>query len=72
MTMAGRFETRIQLEGKTATFFEVPLDVRDRGGDLIEINPYPSELTAVSRHVLQGLAGEILGVPIVLIRARGR
>ena len=28
MTMAGRFETRIQLEGKTATFFVFPLDVR--------------------------------------------
>ncbi len=25
--MAERFETTIQLEGKTATFFEVPLDV---------------------------------------------
>lgn len=27
MTMAERFETTIQLQGKTATFFEVPLDV---------------------------------------------
>ena len=28
MTMAERFETAIQPEGKAATFFEVPLDVR--------------------------------------------
>jgi Domain of unknown function (DUF1905) len=27
VTMTERFETKIQLEGKTATFFEVPLDV---------------------------------------------
>ena len=31
-----------------------------RGGDLIEVNPYPSELTAVSRYTLQGPGGEVL------------
>ena len=36
------------------------MDVRQRGGDLIEVNPYPSELTAMSRYALQGPAGEVL------------
>ena len=61
--------------GTSATVYpaaQFPLDVRDRGGDLIEINPYPSELTAVSRHVLQGPAGEILPKLVELVRARGR
>ena len=61
--------------GTSATVYpaaQFPLDVRDRGGDLIEINPYPSELTAVSRHVLQGSAGEILPKLVELVRARGR
>ena len=43
--------------GTSATVYpaaQFPLDVHERGGDLIEVNPYPSELTAVSRYTLQG------------------
>jgi NAD-dependent deacetylase len=61
--------------GTSATVYpaaQFPLDVHERGGDLIEINPYPSELTAVSRHVLQGPAGEILPQLVELVRARTR
>jgi NAD-dependent deacetylase len=61
--------------GTSATVYpaaQFPLDVHERGGDLIEINPYPSELTAVSRHVLQGPAGEILPKLVELVRARTR
>lgn len=49
--------------GTSATVYpaaQFPLDIQQRGGDLIEVNPYPSELSAVSRHVLRGPAGEIL------------
>jgi NAD-dependent deacetylase len=61
--------------GTSATVYpaaQFPLDVQQRGGDLIEINPYPSELTAVSRHVLQGPAGEILPRLVELVRGRRR
>ncbi len=49
--------------GTSATVFpaaQFPLDIRQRGGDLIEVNPYESELTGMSRYTLQGPAGEIL------------
>ena len=41
-----------------------------QSGDLIEVNPYPSELTAVSRYTLQGPAGEVLPRLASLVRAR--
>jgi NAD-dependent deacetylase len=59
--------------GTSATVYpaaQFPLDVHQRGGDLIEVNPYPSELTAVSRHTLQGPAGEVLPRLTELIRRR--
>jgi NAD-dependent deacetylase len=59
--------------GTSATVYpaaQFPLDVHQRGGDLIEVNPYPSELTAVSRHTLQGPAGEVLPRLAALIRSR--
>jgi len=49
--------------GTSATVYpaaQFPFEVRERGGDLIEVNLYPSELTAVSRYTLQGPAGEVL------------
>jgi NAD-dependent deacetylase len=61
--------------GTSATVYpaaQFPLDIHQRGGDLIEVNPYPSELTAVSRHVLQGSAAEMLPQLVALVRARSR
>jgi len=49
---------------------QFPLEVRERGGDLIEVNPYPSELTAVSSYTLQGPAGEVLPRLAELVRER--
>lgn len=59
--------------GTSATVYpaaQFPFDVHQRGGDLIEVNPYPSDLTAVSRHVLQGPAGEILPQLVELVQRR--
>jgi NAD-dependent deacetylase len=59
--------------GTSATVYpaaQFPLDVYQRGGDLIEVNPYPSELTAVSRYTLQGPGGEVLPALAELIRNR--
>jgi NAD-dependent deacetylase len=59
--------------GTSATVYpaaQFPFEVRERGGDLIEVNPYPSELTAVSRYTLQGPAGEVLPRLSELVRAR--
>ena len=41
--------------GTSATVYpaaQFPLDVYQRGGDLIEVNPYPSELTAMIERLL--------------------
>ena len=59
--------------GTSATVFpaaQFPMDIRQRGGDLIEVNPYPSELTAMSRYALQGPAGEVLPMLVEQVRAR--
>ena len=59
--------------GTSATVFpaaQFPMDIWQRGGDLIEVNPYPSELTAMSRYTLQGPAGEVLPRLAELVRAR--
>jgi NAD-dependent deacetylase len=59
--------------GTSATVYpaaQFPFEVRERGGDLIEVNPYPSELSAVSRYTLQGPAGDILPQLSELVRAR--
>lgn len=49
--------------GTSATVYpaaQFPFSVAERGGALIEVNPYPSELTALCRFVLRGPAGEVL------------
>jgi NAD-dependent deacetylase len=59
--------------GTSATVYpaaQFPFEVRERGGDLIEVNPYPSELTAVSSYTLQGPAGEVLPRLAELVRER--
>ncbi len=59
--------------GTSATVYpaaQFPFEVCERGGDLIEVNLYPSELTAVSRYTLQGPAGEVLPRLAELVRAR--
>jgi NAD-dependent deacetylase len=59
--------------GTSATVFpaaQFPMDIHQRGGDLIEVNPYPSELTAMSRYTLQGPAGEVLPMLAELVRAQ--
>jgi NAD-dependent deacetylase len=59
--------------GTSATVFpaaQFPMDIHQRGGDLIEVNPYPSELTAMSRYTLQGPAGEVLPMLVEQVRAR--
>ena len=63
----------ILVAGTSATVYpaaQFPLEVRERGGDLIEVNPYPSELTAVSSYTLQGPAGEVLPRLAELVRER--
>jgi NAD-dependent deacetylase len=57
--------------GTSATVYPAagfPMAIADRGGDLIEVNPYPSELTAMCRVTLTGPAGEVL--PALLERVR--
>ncbi len=49
--------------GTSATVYpaaQFPFSVAERGGTLIEVNPYPSELTPLCRFVLRGPAGEVL------------
>lgn len=49
--------------GTSATVYPAahfPLQVRQRGGTLIEVNPYESELTSLCELSLRGPAGEIL------------
>ena len=36
------------------------LQIHERGGTLIEVNPYPSDLTALCTHALRAPAGEAL------------
>ena len=59
--------------GTSATVYpaaQFPFEVRERGGDLIEVNLYPSELTAVSSYTVQGPAAEVLPRLAELVRAR--
>lgn len=49
--------------GTSATVYpaaQFPISIRQRGGDLIEVNPYESEITSLCRYRLRGTAGEIL------------
>ncbi len=57
--------------GTSATVYPAagfPVAIAERGGDLIEVNPYPSELTPLSRVALTGAAGEVL--PALVDRVR--
>ena len=57
--------------GTSATVYPaaaIPMAIAERGGDLIEVNPYPSELTAMCRVTLVGPAGEVL--PALVERVR--
>ena len=59
--------------GTSATVYpaaQFPVSVHQRGGDLVEVNPYESEITQLCRHTLQGPAGEIL--PLLVERVRRR
>src|SRR5215471_17095168 len=58
--------------GTSATVYpaaQFPIAVHQRGGDLIEVNPYESEITALCRHTMRGPAGELL--PEIVSRVRG-
>src|SRR5207237_938772 len=39
---------------------QFPVSIHQRGGDLVEVNPYESEITQLCRHALHGAAGEVL------------
>jgi len=57
--------------GTSATVYPAagfPIAIAERGGDLIEVNPYPSDLTAFCRVRLPGPSGEML--PALLERVR--
>jgi NAD-dependent deacetylase len=58
--------------GTSATVYpaaQFPIAVHQRGGDLIEVNPYESEVTALCRHALRGPAGEVLPEIVSRVRA---
>jgi len=59
--------------GTSATVYpaaQFPISIHERGGDLLEVNPYESEITAFCRLALRGPAGELL--PELLERVRSR
>lgn len=63
----------VLVAGTSATVYpaaQFPLSVCDRGGELIEVNPYETELSALARHSLQGPAGEVLPALVALVRDR--
>jgi NAD-dependent deacetylase len=57
--------------GTSATVYPAagfPIAIADRGGDLIEVNPYPSDLSPLCRITLAGTAAEVL--PALVDRVR--
>ena len=59
--------------GTSATVYpaaQFPISIQQRGGDLLEVNPYESEITSLCRLALRGPAGELL--PQVAERVRAR
>lgn len=61
------------IAGTSATVYpaaQFPFQVQERGGELIEVNPYPSDLSPYCRHALRGPAGEVLPELLELVRAR--
>jgi NAD-dependent protein deacetylase/lipoamidase len=58
--------------GTSATVYPAagfPMAIAERGGDLIEVNPFPSELTSMCRVTLTGPAGELLPALAERVRA---
>lgn len=63
----------VLVAGTSATVYpaaQFPLSVYERGGTLIEVNPYETELTSLAAASLQGPAGEVLPSLVTLVRAR--
>jgi NAD-dependent deacetylase len=63
----------VLVAGTSATVYpaaQFPLSVAERGGDLIEVNPYETEITSLARHNLQGPSGEILPQLALIARER--
>jgi NAD-dependent protein deacetylase/lipoamidase len=59
--------------GTSATVYpaaQFPISIRERGGDLIEVNPYESEITPLCTYALRGPGGELL--PRLADRVRAR
>ena len=59
--------------GTSATVYpaaQFPVSIHQRGGDLVEVNPYESEITQLCRHTLQGAAGEVLPELVERVRRR--
>jgi NAD-dependent deacetylase len=58
--------------GTSATVYpaaQFPISLRQRGGELVEVNPYETELTPLCGFTLRGAAGEVL--PRLVDRVRG-
>jgi NAD-dependent deacetylase len=58
--------------GTSATVYPAatfPIAVAEKGGDLIEVNPYESELTSLCRVTLTGPSGEVLPALVERVRA---
>src|SRR5262245_46762820 len=59
--------------GTSATVYpaaQFPISIHQRGGDLLEVNPYESEITPLCRFSLRGPAGELLPRLAERVRAR--
>jgi NAD-dependent deacetylase len=59
--------------GTSATVFpaaQFPISIHQRGGDLIEVNPYETEITSLSRLALRGAAGDLLPELVARVRER--
>lgn len=63
----------VLVAGTSATVYpaaQFPMTVRERGGDLIEVNPYETEITHLCRVTLVAAAGEALPLLVERVRAR--
>ena len=63
----------VLVAGTSATVYpaaQFPLSVQGRGGDLIEVNPYETEITHLCRHTLRGTSAEILPRLVNVLRER--
>jgi NAD-dependent deacetylase len=59
--------------GTSATVYpaaQFPITIQRHGGDLLEVNPYESEITSLCRYALRGVAGDML--PRLVARVRER